>query len=92
MAIRNSALAFFRVGEGLDLVERCLVQVNVLAERPHVAWLLSDDLCRGILNDPRAMLVRLVGSADKIFMRLANTPYAGIALARRAKELHDNRG
>ena len=52
-------MSLLRVGEGLDLVQRCLVQVNVLPERGHIARLLADDLRGCVLHDAGAVLIGL---------------------------------
>jgi len=80
------------MSKGLDLVERRLVQVDVLPERGHIAGLLADDLRRRVLDDTRAVLVGLVRRADEILRRLADSPDAGIAFAGGAEELDDNAG
>ena len=80
------------MGEGLDLIERGFVQVNVLPERRHIARLFADDLRGCVLDDAGAMLVGPVGRADEVFRRLADAPNAGVALTRSAEELHHNAG
>ena len=84
------AMALLRMSKGLDLVERRLVQVDVLPESGHIARLLADDLRCRVLDDARAVLVGLVRCADEILRRLADAPDAGIAFAGGAEELDDN--
>src|SRR5258708_31117483 len=74
------AVTLLRVNEGLDLIERRLVQVDMLAQSSHIARLLPNDFRGRVLYDSCAMLVGLVGSADKIFGSLADPPDARIAL------------
>jgi len=83
---------FLRVCECLDLVQRRLVEMNVISERPHIARLLPYNLGCRVLDNAGAVLVGLVGCPDEIFRRLADSPDTRIALARRAEELHDDRG
>ncbi len=52
-------MSLLRVSEGLDLIQRRLVQVNVLPERGHIARLLADDLRGRVLHDSGAVLIGL---------------------------------
>src|SRR5260370_23354852 len=51
------AVALLRLSEALDLIDRRLVQVHVLAMGGHVAWLLAYDLGAGVLRDADAMRI-----------------------------------
>ena len=84
------AVTLLRVGEGFDLIESRFVQVNVLPERCHIAGLFADDLRGRVLDDSGAMLIGPVRRTHEILRRLADSPDAGIAFARGAKQLHDN--
>src|ERR1700756_5237240 len=72
----------------LDLVQSCFVQVEVLPQGSHVAWLLSDNLGGRILDDPGAMNSGVQFGADEILRRLAHTPDARISLTRGSKQLN----
>jgi hypothetical protein len=78
-------LTFGWRAEVFNLVERGLVQMQLVAQCPHVAGLLANDFRRRVLDDSRAMNARIRFSADEIFGRLADAPDARIALARRPK-------
>src|SRR5580692_8768964 len=84
------AVPLLRVCEGLDLVKRGLIQMDVLPERGHVTGLFADDLRRRILDDARTMLIRTIRCPDEVFRCLADTPHTRIALARGAEELHNH--
>src|SRR5579863_6648836 len=86
------AVTLLWVSEGLNLIQRRFVQMDMLAESGHVAWLLADDFCRRVLHDSGAVLVRLIGGADEVFRRLADAPNARVALARCAEELDHDTG
>src|SRR5215472_11589638 len=86
------AVTLLRVSERLDLIQSCLVQMDMLAQSSHIARLFADDLCGRILHNSSAMLIGLVGCADKVFGSLADPPDAGIAFPGCAEELHDYAG
>src|SRR5213082_51400 len=88
---RVGALALARRAETLDLVQRYRIQVQVVHERAHVPWLLSDDLRAGVLQDAWTMLPRLEFGSYKVLHRLADSPDAGIPFPRRPEELNDFR-
>src|SRR6266568_8635863 len=82
------AVSLLGVGECLDLIERCIVQMNVLAKRSQITGLFANDLRGRVLYDPGAVFIGTVGGPYEIFRRLADAPNACIAFARSAKQLH----
>src|ERR1043166_2454993 len=75
--------------EMLDLVKSCFIQVQVFPQGRRVARLAANDLGRRVLYDPGAVGPRLRLGTNKVLRRLADSPYAGVPLARRAEQLHD---
>ncbi len=84
------AMTLLGVRERLDLVEGRFIEMDMLAKGSHISRLLADDFGRRVLDDASAILIRLLGSPNKVFRGLADAPYAGVALSGSAKELHDH--